>query len=67
MYKVVAKILSPWLKKVLYKVINARQLVFLEGRGIMDSVLVANEVLEEVKTRKNSFNFFKVDYEKVYD
>ena len=33
----------------------------------MDSVLVANEVLEDIKSRKSSCIFFKVDYEKAYD
>ena len=52
---------------MLHKVINARQSTFLEGRGIMDSVLVANEVHKEIKRRKNNCIFFKVDYEKAYD
>jgi len=52
---------------VLYKVIDARQSAFFEGRGIMDNVLVANEVLEEINRRKNNCIFFKVDYEKAYD
>jgi len=30
-------------------------------------VLVANEVLKEVKRKKASYCFFKVDYEKAYD
>ena len=41
--------------------------MFLEGRGLMDNVLVANEVLEDVKRRRRSCIFFKVDYEKAYD
>jgi len=49
---------------VIRKVIDIRQSTFLEGRGLLDSVLVANEVLEEMK---RSFVFFKVDYEKAYD
>jgi len=49
------------LKKVLHKVIDGRQSAFLEGRGLMDGVLVANEVLEEVKRRKSGCVFFKVD------
>ena len=54
--KVVAKIMSLRLK-VLHKVIDVRKFAFLEGRGLMDSVLVANEVLEEVKRRKRSCIF----------
>jgi len=33
----------------------------------MDSVLVAVKVLEEMKRRKSSCVFLKVDYEKAYD
>jgi len=55
------------LKRVLHKVIDVRKSAFLIGRGLLDSVLVANEVLEEVKRRKSSCIFFKVDYEKAYD
>ena len=33
----------------------------------MDSVLVANEVLEELKRKKNSCIFFKVNCEKAYE
>ena len=55
------------MKKVTHKVINSRQSAFLKGRGILDSVLVANEVMEEVKRKKSSCVFFKVDYEKAYD
>ena len=33
----------------------------------MDNILVANEALEEVKRRKSSCIFFKVDYEKAYN
>ena len=42
MYKIFSKILSNRIIKVLNKVIDYRQSTFLEGRGLMDSVLVAN-------------------------
>ena len=67
LYKIVAKILSLRMKMVLHKVIDVRQSTFLAGRDLMDSVLVANVVLEEVKRRKSSCIFVKVDYEKAYD
>ena len=67
MYKVISKILSSRLKRVLNKVIDPRQSAFLEGTGLLDSVLVANETLEEVKRKKKECVVFKVDYEKAYD
>jgi len=52
---------------VLNKIIDYRQLVFTEGRRLMDSVMVANEAIYEL-TRKNKKSLFrKVDYEKAYD
>ena len=67
LYKIISKALSLRLKKVIGKIIDARQSTFLEGRGLLDSVLVANEVLEEYKRKRKSCVFFKVDYEKAYD
>jgi len=62
-----AKILFSRLKRVLDKVIDYRQFAFLEGRRLLDNVLVANETIEEVKRKKKECVFFKVDYEKAYD
>jgi len=55
------------MKMVISKVIDVRHSAFLEGRGLLDSVLVANEVLDEMKRRKKNGVFFKVDFEKTYD
>lgn len=33
----------------------------------MDSVLVANEIVDEVKRRKDSCVIFKADFKKAYD
>ncbi|XP_068497985.1 uncharacterized protein [Phaseolus vulgaris] len=63
MYKTISKALSLRLKKVIGKVIDVRQSTFLEGRGLLDNVLVANEVLEEYKRKRKSCVVFKVDYE----
>jgi len=67
LYKIISKALSLRLKKVISKVIDFRQSTFLEGRGLLDSVLVTNEVLEEYKRKRKSCVFFKVDYQKAYD
>jgi len=39
----------------------------MKGRGLLESVLVANEVIEEVRRRRRSGVFLKVDFEKAYD
>ena len=67
MYKIVAKLLSRRLKKVLPTIIDERQTAFIEGRNMLYNVVIANEVVEEAKRCNKSCLVFKVDYEKVYD
>jgi len=45
MYKIIAKILSSRLKAVLYRIIDQMQSASMKGRGLPDSVLVANETI----------------------
>nr|KYP62677.1 Transposon TX1 uncharacterized [Cajanus cajan] len=61
MYKVLAKVLANRMKKVVGKVISESQSAFLKGRLILDSVLIANEILEK------QCLMLKVDFEKAYD
>ena len=58
-YKIVLKILSIRLKKVISKVIDIRKSAFLEGKGILDSILVANEIIEEMKRKKKKLCVFQ--------
>ena len=67
LYKIISKALSSKMKKVMSKIIDTKQSYFLEGPGLLDGVLVANEVLEERKRKKKSCVFFKVNFEKAYD
>ena len=67
LYKVILKLQSMRLKNVISKVIDVRQSAFLEGMILLDSVLVANEALVEIKRKKRSCIFLKVDCEKAYD
>ena len=66
-YKIVAKLLSNRLKKVMPLIIDERQSAFIGGRHLLHSVLIANEVVEEAKRSQKSCIVFKVDYEKAYD
>jgi len=66
-YKVISKILANWIKRVLPSVIDIHQFEFLEGRGMLDSVLVANEIVDFMKKEKKRSVLVKVDFEKAYD
>ncbi|XP_071738779.1 uncharacterized protein [Rutidosis leptorrhynchoides] len=66
-YKILTKILSNRLAKVIHKVIGAEQSAFLKGRNILDSVLIANEIIDELKRKKRKGLIFKVDFEKAFD
>ena len=46
-YKIIAKVLSNRLSKVMNHLIDERQLAFLKGRQLLHGVLIANEVVEE--------------------
>ena len=52
---------------MLSKVIDERQTAFMEGRHMLHSVVIANEVVDEAIRCKKSCLVFKVDYEKAYD
>ncbi|GKV07790.1 hypothetical protein SLEP1_g19511 [Rubroshorea leprosula] len=67
MYKILAKLLANRLRKVLDKIIGEQQMAFIKGRQLLDGVIIANEVIEEVKRKKKSSFIFKVDFEKAYD
>lgn len=48
-YKIVAKLLGRRLKRVMPDIIDERQTAFIEGRHMLHNVLIASEVVEEVK------------------
>uniref|UniRef100_A0A803Q5U5 Reverse transcriptase domain-containing protein n=1 Tax=Cannabis sativa TaxID=3483 RepID=A0A803Q5U5_CANSA len=66
-YKIIAKVLAARLRGVLGETISATQSTFVEGRQILDSVLVANEEVEDYRCRAKSGLVFKIDFEKAYD
>ncbi|RVW25093.1 hypothetical protein CK203_113755 [Vitis vinifera] len=67
LYKWLAKVLANRLKKVVGNVDSKAQGAFVEGRQILDAVLIANEAIDSIlKNNENGF-MCKLDIEKAYD
>jgi len=39
----------------------------VQGRGLLDSILGANEVMDDIRRKRKSVIIVKVDFEKAYD
>nr|GFA95172.1 putative RNA-directed DNA polymerase, eukaryota [Tanacetum cinerariifolium] len=66
-YKIVAKILSNRLSKVINSIISLEQSAFISGRQILDGPLILSEIIDWYKKRKKKLMLFKVDFEKAFD
>ncbi|GKV32054.1 hypothetical protein SLEP1_g40687 [Rubroshorea leprosula] len=67
MYKILAKLLANRLKVVLDGIVGEQQMAFIRGRQLMDGVVVANEVIDDVKKKRKETFLFKIDFEKAFD
>ena len=52
------------IKKFVDKVIDVSQSAFLSNRGLLDNILVVNEVVDELERRKRSGVIVNLDFEK---
>ena len=67
LYKWLAKVLANRLKLVVGKVVSKAQNAFVEGRQILDVVIVANEGINLILKSNEGVVMYKLDIEKVYD
>ena len=67
LYKWLAKVLAYKMKGVLAKVISTAQNAFVEGRQIMDAMLIVNEAIDSILKSNRGAILCKLDIKKVYD
>ncbi|XP_058742219.1 uncharacterized protein LOC131614676 [Vicia villosa] len=67
LYRLISKLLVSRLKVVIKKLVSSSQTTFIEGRQMVDGVLVLNEVLDYAKRFKKECLVVKVDSENDFD
>ena len=67
LYKIIAKVLAGRLRGVLHETIHSSQGAFVQGRQILDAVLIANKIVDEKRRTGEEGVVFKIDFEKAYD
>jgi hypothetical protein len=66
-YKLLSKVLAGRLARVIGSLIPKSQSAFLEGRQLVEGVVVVNEVIDYAKKAGKECLILKVDFEKAYD
>jgi mannosylglycoprotein endo-beta-mannosidase len=66
-YKVITKVIATRLKPILPYLISSEQSGYVEGRQIMDSVILAHEVIHSLKSSKTPGMLIKLDLSKAFD
>ncbi|RVW80633.1 Protein OSB2, chloroplastic [Vitis vinifera] len=67
LYKLLANVIANRLKKVVGKVASKSQNAFVEGRQILDALLIANEAIDSMQKGGGGAILCKLDIEKAYD
>ena len=66
-YKIITKLIAERLKPLLSSLISPEQGDFVEGRQILDGVVIAMEAIHSMANSKERAMFMKLDMAKAYD
>ena len=66
-YKIISKVIANRLKPLLPILISPEQLGFVEGRKILDGVILVHEVVHSLKISRSPGMMIKLDITKDYD
>ena len=66
-YKVIFNVIANWLKPLLPMLISPEQSGYVEGRQIMDGILLTHEIIHSLKSSKQAGMLLKLDLSKAFD
>jgi hypothetical protein len=66
-YKIITKVIALRLKPILSYIISKEKVGYVEGRKIMDSVILAHEVIHSLKATRTPGMLIKLDLSKAFD
>eukprot|EP00253_Pinus_taeda_P036718 PITA_36718 len=66
-YKIISKVIANRLKPILLGIISEEQSGYVEGRQIMDNILLAQEMIHTLQTQKKTGMLIWLDLSKAYD
>ena len=66
-YKIITKVIANRLKAIFPYVISKEQAGYVEGRQIMDNIILAHEVIHSLKLTKTSCILIRLDLSKDFD
>lgn len=65
-YRILENLLLEIFKKMIGSLVSPCQSTFIQGKYMLDRVLVMNKLVDLAKRKKNDYLVFKVDFEKAY-
>eukprot|EP00253_Pinus_taeda_P035519 PITA_35519 len=66
-YKIISKVIANRLKSILPGIISEEQSGYIEGRQILDNILLAQEMIHSLHSRKEAGMLMQLDLSKAYD